>query len=63
MSAFPVRLQETEELLSGKRLSAELADDAADRASREINPRTSGEFRKTVTGNLVRRFLLSLREN
>jgi carbon-monoxide dehydrogenase small subunit/xanthine dehydrogenase small subunit len=63
MSAFPVRLPETEELLSGKRLSAELADDAADRASREINPRTSGEFRKTVTGNLVRRFLLSLREN
>ena len=29
----------------------------------EINPRTSGEFRKTVTGNLVRKFLLSLLQN
>lgn len=63
MSAFPVRLPETEELLSGKRLSGALADEAADRVSREINPRTSGEFRKTVTGNLVRKFLLSLLQN
>ena len=63
MSAFPVRLPETEKSLSGKRLSAELADDAADSASREINPRKSGEFRKTVTGNLVRKFLLSLLQN
>jgi len=63
MSAFPVRLSETEKSLSGKRLSAELADDAADSASREINPRKSGEFRKTVTGNLVRKFLLSLLQN
>ncbi len=60
MSAFPVRLPETEGYLSGKKLSCVLANEAADRTSREINPRTSGEFRKTVTGNLVRKFLLSL---
>lgn len=60
MSAFPVRIPETEGYLSGKKLSCVLANEAADRASREINPRTSEEFRKTVTGNLVRKFLLSL---
>lgn len=63
MSAFPVRLPETEKHLSGKKLSDLLADEAAEWASGEINPRTSGEFRKTVTGNLVRKFFLALRGN
>lgn len=63
MSAYPTRLPVTETFLSGRKPSKELADDAAVKASMEINPRTSGEFRKTVTGNLVRKFLLSLLEN
>jgi carbon-monoxide dehydrogenase small subunit/xanthine dehydrogenase small subunit len=60
MSAFPVRLPETEDFLRGKRLEPLLPGKAAAVATNEISPRKSGPFRKSVTGNLVRKFLLSL---
>lgn len=62
MSAFPERLPRTETFLTGKPLSRELAFHAAEYASQEIAPRKLGAFRKTVTGNLVKKFLLALEE-
>ena len=62
MSPFPVRLTETEAFLLGQEISAGLAARGGELASLEISPRKSAPFRRAVTGNYVRRFLLSLGE-
>ena len=63
MSSFPVRLPETEAFLQGKGIGQDLPDLGGARASREVSPRKSAPFRKAVTGNYVRRFLLSLEKS
>ncbi len=63
MTAYPSRMPVTEAFLEGKSLSGVLIDEAAACASEEIVPRTSAAFRKAVSGNLVRKFLLSLQDH
>lgn len=63
MSSFPVRLTETEAFLQGQEITSNLPTLGGERASREVSPRKSAPFRKAVTGNYVRRFLLSLEES
>lgn len=63
MSPFPARLTETEEFLQGQEITSSLPTLGGERASREVSPRKSAPFRKAVTGNYVRRFLLSLEES
>mgnify|MGYP000851305390 FL=1 len=60
MTAYPSRMPVTEAFLEGKSLSGALIDEAAACASEEIVPRTSAAFRKAVSGNLVKKFLLYL---
>jgi len=59
MTPYPSRMPVTESFLEGKPLSGALIDEAAECVSEEISPRTSAAFRKAVSGNLVRKFLLS----
>jgi len=57
----PVRLRESEQLLVGASPRAELIEEAAERASQGVEPdsdiHASAEYRKAVTGVLVRRAL------
>ncbi len=57
MSPTPIRLKKLESSLKGRRLTAKVADEAAVTAYEEVEPRKSSQWRKTVTSNLVRKFL------
>lgn len=60
----PLRLPKTEALLQGERPSEALARRAAEEARAEVSPisdvRSTAEYRRTVSGNLVARFVRSL---
>jgi OHCU decarboxylase len=62
----PLRLWRTEQLLRGKRVTAELMSEARHLAMEEITPiddvRSTAAYRSAVLGNLVEEFLTSLRE-
>ncbi len=60
MSPVPLRMVETERVVTGRPLSAETAALAAETARSEINPRRSPDYRKAITANLVRRFFEEL---
>ena len=61
MSDVPVRAAAAEELLVGERASTELFDEAARRATDDVDPPAdlhgSSDYRKTVAAALVRRGL------
>ena len=59
MSPVPIRLRELERMLIGERIDEKLADSAASKASYSVMPRKDSAYRKKVTGNLVRKFILS----
>jgi len=56
MSPIPVRLKGTEEALIGRPMNPETVELAGRLASEEISPRKSPDYRRAITGNLVRRF-------
>lgn len=58
MSPVPRRLPELEQALIGRTVSPELVADAVAAVRDEVKPRKSSAYRKALTGNLVRRFLL-----
>jgi xanthine dehydrogenase FAD-binding subunit len=59
-----IRLPETEALVVGNKVDGKLADAAREMALREVVPiddvRSNAEYRRTVAGNLVARYLLAL---
>lgn len=59
-----IRAQETEGLLAGSALSRGLIEEARDTISREISPitdlRSTEHYRRTVTGNVLMKFLTLL---
>lgn len=61
VAPFTLRAASTEALLRGKPLTPELAEEAARSIQEEISPiddiRSNAEYRRIVTGNLVREFL------
>lgn len=57
MSPVPRRLPELEAVLKGRELNAECIAAAVATVKEEIKPRKSATYRKSLTGNLVRRFL------
>lgn len=57
MSPIPVRLRGFESVLKMKKLTPELAEEAASAAYDDVSPRKSPEWRKRMTANLVRSFL------
>ena len=67
MSDVPVRAAEAEDLLVGERPSAELFDEAARRATGDIDPPAdlhgSADYRKKVAATLVRRGLRAAADN
>ncbi|MGH7732875.1 MAG: FAD binding domain-containing protein, partial [Gemmatimonadales bacterium] len=67
VSDVPVRAAAAEDLLVGERPSAELFDEAARRATDDIDPPAdlhgSGEYRKKVAATLVRRGLQEAVDN
>ncbi len=67
ISAVPVRAADAEDLLVGERPSAELFDEAARRATENIDPPAdlhgSSEYRKKVGAALVRRGLRAAADN
>jgi xanthine dehydrogenase iron-sulfur cluster and FAD-binding subunit A len=58
MSPVPRRLPLLEAALGGKILDEELVRAAVAAVREDVQPRKSGPYRKAITGNLVRRFLL-----
>lgn len=62
VAATPVRARQTEASLLGRRWNSELAEQAAQTLGAEFQPisdlRASAKYRKTLLGNLVRRFWL-----
>ena len=60
----PIRLRKTEGLLTGEPLTPELTERARESASAEVSPiddiRGSAKYRRTVIGDLLRRFLIEL---
>ena len=62
MSAVPFRLTIVERMLMGCKIEENLAESAAKRAAAIVVPRTESAYRKKVTENLVRKFLLSCME-
>ena len=60
MSPVPKRLPELERTLTGRALGPDLVADAVAAVRDEVKPRKSSAYRKALTGNLVRRFLLEL---
>lgn len=58
MSPVPRRLPLLEAALAGKTLDKALVDAAVAAVREDVQPRRSGPYRKAITGNLVRRFLL-----
>jgi carbon-monoxide dehydrogenase medium subunit len=67
ISEVPYRAGTAEELLTGERPSAELFEEAARRATSDIDPPSdlhgSGEYRKTVAAAVVRRGLRAAADN
>jgi len=67
VSEVPVRATAAEELLAGERPSAELFDEAARRATEDLDPPAdlhgSSDYRKTVAAAVVRRGLRAAAEN
>lgn len=57
MSPIPRRLPELEAALTGRELTPELITEAVAAVRTDVNPRKSSAYRKSLTGNLVRRFL------
>ncbi len=61
VAAIPVRLSKTEAFLKGKKLTSDIIDKASNIAKSEVKPiddvRSTGEYRKHVTGVLIGRFL------
>lgn len=53
-------LEDLQDYLQGKILSRKVASEAGKLASESVNPRKTPEYRKNVTGNLVRDFLLGI---
>ncbi len=66
-SDVPVRAADAEDLLVGQRPSAELFDEAARRATDDVDPPAdlhgSPDYRKTVAAALVRRGLRAAVDN
>jgi CO/xanthine dehydrogenase FAD-binding subunit len=64
VAPVPIRLPRTERVLSGRRLDPSLAEEAAASAAAEVRPiddvRSTEAYRRAVTGNLLRRWLLDL---
>lgn len=64
VAPVPMRLRRTEAVLEGRPLDRPLAERAAAAAAAEIQPiddvRSTAEYRRRVTGNVVRRWLLDL---
>jgi CO/xanthine dehydrogenase FAD-binding subunit len=62
VAARPIRAPRTEALLEGRAPSAALADEAAAAVEAEITPiddiRSTADYRRTVTGRVLRRILL-----
>jgi aerobic carbon-monoxide dehydrogenase medium subunit len=67
VSDVPFRATAAEDLLTGERPSAELFDEAARRATEDLNPPAdlhgSSDYRKTVAAAVVRRALRAAAEN
>jgi CO/xanthine dehydrogenase FAD-binding subunit len=67
MSDVPVRAAAAEDLLTGERPSAELFDEAARRATADVDPPAdlhgSSDYRKTVAAAVVRRGLRTAADN
>jgi carbon-monoxide dehydrogenase medium subunit len=67
VSDVPVRAAAAEELLAGQRPSAELFDEAARRATEDLDPPAdlhgSSDYRKTVAAAVVRRGLRAAADN
>jgi aerobic carbon-monoxide dehydrogenase medium subunit len=67
LSDMPVRATAAEDLLVGERPSAELFDEAARRATDDVNPPAdlngSSDYRKTIAAALVRRGLQAAADN
>ena len=67
LSDMPVRATAAEDLLVGQRPSAELFDEAARRATDDVNPPAdlngSSDYRKTIAAALVRRGLRAAADN
>ena len=67
MSDVPVRAAAAEDLLVGERPSTELFDEAARRATDDVDPPAdlhgSSDYRKTVAATLVRRGLRAAADN
>jgi CO/xanthine dehydrogenase FAD-binding subunit len=67
VSDVPVRATAAEDLLAGERPSAELFDEAARRATADLNPPAdlhgSSDYRKTVAAAVVRRGLRAAADN
>ena len=62
MSPIPMFLTEVQNYLEGQRLTDEVIRKAGLMASQAVSPRTSTDYRKRVTGRLISRFLLELRD-
>src|SRR5690606_21508405 len=62
MSPVPMFLTEVQNYLKGQRLTDEVIRKAGLMASQAVSPRTSADYRKRVTGRLISRFLLELRD-
>lgn len=62
MSPIPLRLSRLESALKMRRLSPELAEEAAAVVYDEVNPIKSPQWRKMMTSNLVKSFLTELIE-
>lgn len=59
MSPVPTRLWSIENMLMGHKLDEELAETAAKKAGSIVTPRKESAYRKKITENLVRKFILS----
>ncbi len=60
MSPTPIRLPGLETVMTGAALSRELIGRAVKAVYEELTPRKSAQYRKRLSGNLVRRFLEEL---
>ena len=63
MSPMPLLLKDVCSAVTGRTLNRELAEEAGRVADSLVSPRTSPEYRKETTGNLVRRFFTDILED
>jgi CO/xanthine dehydrogenase FAD-binding subunit len=59
MSPVPYRLRSLESMIMGRKIGEDLAEEVAKKAGSDVMPRKESAYRKKVTENLVRKFLLS----